>query len=157
MPFSKQTENGDDGYRTRATRTSFLSRHQLRHARVTSVGSILGFPVAVITSAIANEVTYGTTIATLNRNNTYLISGTLVSGGIPTNSTSRGLLAAIPIATVPGSQINYTPPNIQWTPAMELIGQNKNQFSFRLTNERNEATPTANETWSFTLMLRYKR
>ena len=140
-----------------ATVTILTLGDTVRFEQVGSVGSILGSPAAVITSAIANEVTYGTTIATLNHNNKYLISGTLVSGGIPTNSTSRGLLAAIPIASVPGSQINYTPPNIQWTPAMELIGQNKNQFSFRLTNERNEATPTANETWSFTLMLRYKR
>jgi hypothetical protein len=125
--------------------------------QIGSVGSILGFPAAAITSAIANEVTYGPAIATLNRNNTYLISGTLISQGIPTNSTSRGLLAAIPIAAVPGFQINYQPPNIQWTPATELIGQGKSQFSFQLTNERNEATPTANESWSFTLMLRYKR
>ena len=128
-----------------------------RFEQVGSVGSILGFPVAAITSTIANQVTYSATIATLNRNNTYLISGTLISGGIPTNATSRGLLAAIPISAKPGSQIIYAPPNIQWTPATELIGQNKTQFSFRLTNERNEATPTAGETWSFTLMLRYKR
>ena len=41
VPFSKQTENGDVGYRTRVTRTSFLCRHQLRHARVTYRFSLL--------------------------------------------------------------------------------------------------------------------
>ena len=52
MPLSKQTENGDDGYRTRATRANFLCRHQLRHARVTDVDEpyvkvLLGFNYAV--------------------------------------------------------------------------------------------------------------
>lgn len=122
-----------------------------------SIGSILGFPAAAITSAVANETTYGTSIATLNRNNTYLISGTLISGGIPTNSNASGIIAAVPIAAVPGSLINWSATNVLWTPATELVGQRKNNFRFWLSNESGLATPTAGESWSFTVTIRYRR
>jgi hypothetical protein len=125
--------------------------------QVGSISAILGFPAAAITSAIANEVTYGTSIASLNRNNTYLILGTLISGGIPTNSNASGIIAAVPIAAVPGSLINWSATNILWTPAAELVGTRKSNFSFRLTNETGSATPTAGESWSFTVTIRYYR
>ena len=121
-----------------------------------TIGSIFGFPALAITSAIANQVNYGTTVAQLNRDNTYLISSNLLSAGIPTNSNARGLLAAVPINATPGSLINYSAQNVLWTPATELIGQRRNNFTFRLTNERGDATPTAGENWSFTLAIRYR-
>ena len=122
-----------------------------------TIGSILGFPVAAITSTIANEIIYGASVATLNRNNTYLISSTLISGGIPTNSNANGIIASVPIASAPGSLINWSPTNVLWAPATELIGQRKSNFQFWLTNESGAATPAAGESWSFTTTIRYRR
>ena len=140
-----------------ATITTLTLGDTARFEQVGTIGSILGFPSAAIVSTIANQVSFGTTIATLNRNNTYLISGDLIAGGIPVNSSASGLIAAIPIVAVPGSQINYTAQNVLWTPARELVGTQKSGFSFWLTNERGEPTPTASETWSFTLIIRFVR
>jgi hypothetical protein len=108
-------------------------------------------------SAIANEIFYGATVAGLNRNNSYLISSTIISGGIPTNSNASGIIAAVPIAAAPGSLINWSATNVLWTPATELVGQRKSNFSVRLTNESGAATPTAGESWSFTVMIRWQR
>jgi hypothetical protein len=122
-----------------------------------SVGSILGFASAAIVSAVANYTAYGTSVATLNRNNTYLIMSDLITGGIPRNGNASGILAAIPIEVEPYRQINYEAVQVLWTPATELVGQGKTNFSFRLTNERGEATPTAGDTWSFSLVVRYTK
>ena len=140
-----------------ATITTLTLGDTARCEQAGTIGSILGFPSAAIVSTIANQVSFGTTIATLNRNNTYLISGDLIAGGIPVNSSASGLIATIPIVAVPGEQINYTAQNVLWTPARELVGTLKSGFSFWLTNERGEATPTACETWSFTLIIRFVR
>lgn len=125
--------------------------------QVGSIASILGFPAVAITATATNQTTYGTSIATLNRNNTYLISSTLISGGIPTNSNASGIIASVPIAAAPGSLINWSATNVLWTPATELIGQRKSNFRFWLTNETGAATPTAGESWSFTVMIRFRR
>ena len=125
--------------------------------QVGSIGSILGFPAATVTATSAGQVLYGSTQAQLDRVNTYLISTDLIQGGIPTNATATGLIAAVPINVRPGSLINYQAIIPLWTPAPELIGNTRRTFSFRLTNERGEATPTANESWSFTLMIRYRK
>jgi hypothetical protein len=121
-----------------------------------SIGSILGFAAAPIVAAIAGEIDYGTTQAQLNRVNTYLISSpNFIRNGIPTNANTAGLLAAVPITSAPGFLINYAATNVLWTPAQDIVGKSKTNFSFRLTNERNEATPTAGESWSFTIIIRY--
>ena len=67
------------------------------------------------------------------------------------------LAAAVQISAVPGSQINWSAQNVLWTPATELVGQRKSNFTFRLTNELGAATPTAGESWSFTLTIRYRK
>ena len=122
-----------------------------------SIGSILGFAAAAVTSTVANETVYGTSVAALNRNNIYLIFTDLIPGGIPTNSSAAGLIAAVPIAASPGSIIIWEPTNVLWTPAQSLAGGRRSNIRFRLTNERSEATPTAGETWSFTISIRYRR
>jgi hypothetical protein len=122
-----------------------------------SVGVTLGFPAVAVVAPSANYNSYGTSVATLNRNNTYLVSTTLISGGIPTNSNARGIIGSVPITAAPGSLINFQAQNILWADAKELIGQRKTNFSFRLTNERLEATPTAGETWSIALAIRTRR
>lgn len=121
-----------------------------------SIGGVLGFPAAAVVAASAGETVYGTTQAQLNRVNTYLISSpNFIRGGIPTNNTSTGLLCAVPITARPGSLINYQAMNVLWTPAPDLVGKSKTNFTFKLTNEAFAATPTAGDTWSFTLMIRY--
>ena len=134
--------------------TILTNRDTANFAQVGSIASILGFPALAIVAPSAGYTQYGTTQAALNRNNTYLISSSLISGGIPTNSSAQGL---VPISAVPGSQINWSAQNVLWTPATELVGQRKSNFSFRLTNELGAATPTAGESRSFTLTIRYRR
>lgn len=125
--------------------------------QVGSVGVILGFPAAAVTAASANHTVFGSSVAMLNRNNTYLIFTDLIPGGIPTNSSAAGLIASVPITAPPGSIVNWEPTNVLWTPAQALAGGRRSNISFRLTNERSEATPTAGESWAFTVQIRFRR
>ena len=123
-----------------------------------SIASILGFPAVAVVAASAGVTVYGTTQAQLNRVNTYLISSpNFIRGGIPTNANTAGLLVAIPITAKPGSQINYQAMNVLWTPAPDIVGKSKTNFSFRLTNEAGLPAPTAGDYWSFTIVIRYER
>ena len=140
-----------------ASVTILTNGDTVRFEQVGTIGSILGFPAEAVTATSAEQTIFGSTQAQLDRVNTYLISTDLIQGGIPTNASATGLIAAIPINVRPGSLINYQAIIPLWTPAPELIGNTRRTFSFKFTNERGEATPTANESWSFTLMIRYRK
>ena len=131
---------------------TFLNAGDTVHfEQVGTIGSILGFPAAAITSTVPSETVYGTTQAQLDTVNT------LIRTGIPTNAATTGLIGVVPVTARPGRLINYTAISILWIPAPELVGTNRTRFAVRLTNERGEPTPTANESWSFTLMIRYRK
>jgi hypothetical protein len=80
----------------------------------------------------------------------------MISNGIPINSNAQGILASIPIpAGSVNSIISYAPNQILWFDASELIGSPKMNFSFQLTNENLQLTPTNGDYWSFTVLIEY--
>jgi hypothetical protein len=94
-------------------------------------------------------------VAKFNRTNSFLISGDIVSDGIPVNNVNKGILGEVLILKPPGSQINYTPflpPSID---ASELIGMTKNFFTFNLTDQISRSVDTLGEMWSFVIVISY--
>lgn len=120
-----------------------------------SVNTVLGFAAAVITAPSANYSFFSTNTASFNRVNSYIIASNLVSAGIPVNNTSRGVIATVPISVVPGSQINYSPQNVVWFDANDMIGTQRTNLDFSLLDQDLRATPTGGNTYSFTVMIKY--
>ena len=124
-----------------------------------SVREVLGFdsriapPLPGAPSVGFNE--FSDNPASFNRNNSYLITSNIVSGGIPINSTSANIIASIPIDVAPGSQIVYSPRNPLTFSGNELIGAIKNSFNFQLRNQSLETTPTAGELYSLVILFEF--
>jgi hypothetical protein len=94
-------------------------------------------------------------VAKFNRTNSFLISGDLVSNGIPVNNVNKGILGEVLIKSTPGSQINYTPFLPPIIDATELIGKTKNFFTFGLTDQQGRKVDTLDEIWSFVIVISY--
>ena len=109
-------------------------------------------PVAIL---VAPRVYVGDTQANFNTINQFYISGNLVHTGIPSNSNSSNLMSVVYIDRPPGSQINYQPQQPLIIDAAELIGGQRTNFTFRLTNERFEPLDTFGEYWSFIITIRF--
>ena len=122
-----------------------------------SVGSLMGFlPQVYNFPAVSHGLLFSQAPASFNRNNSYLISTNMISNGIPVNSNGRGIIASIPIpAGSVNSIISYEPNQLLYFDAGELIGSPKMNFSFSLTNENLQPTPTNGDYWSFSLMIEY--
>ena len=93
--------------------------------------------------------------ASFNRVVSYYIKSTLLSGGIPQNTTSNGIIAEVPITSPVGSLINYSPFNPIKADATELIGNTKQTFQFTLVDQLERDVSTAGEEWSLTIVLTY--
>jgi hypothetical protein len=109
-------------------------------------------PVAIL---VAPRVYVGNEQAAFNAINQFYISGNLVHTGIPSNSNSSNLMAVVYIDRPPGSQINFQPQQPLLIDAAELIGGQRTNFTFRLTNERFEPLDTFGEYWSFIITIRF--
>jgi hypothetical protein len=109
-------------------------------------------PVAIL---VAPRVYVGNEQANFNAINQFYISGNLVHTGIPNNSNSSNLMSIVYIDRPPGSQINFQPQQPQIIDAAELIGGQRTNFTFRLTNERFEPLDTFGEFWSFVIVIRF--
>jgi len=109
-------------------------------------------PVAIL---VAPRVYVGNEQAAFNAINQFYISGNLVHTGIPSNSNSSNLMTVVYIDRPPGSQINYQPQQPLLIDAAELIGGQRTNFTFRLTNERFESLDTFGEYWSFIVTIRF--
>jgi hypothetical protein len=121
-----------------------------------SVAPLLGFALSQITAASAGQHIYSGSQAQLNRTNLYLLLSDLVTNGLPVNALARGVVGVIPITAEPGYQDVYQPTNIMWGDATELIGRPRMNIRFSLVNQSLNPTPTAGETYSFTLVIRYE-
>ena len=84
-----------------------------------------------------------------------VIASNLVAGGIPVNNSSRGIIATIPISAPPGSQINYSPTNVIWFDAQELIGGQRSNLQFSLLDQNLREAPTGGESYSFVILIRW--
>lgn len=134
---------------------------------VDSVRNVLGFVAVPVPPAlpisntppaipIVASITYlGNAEAAFNIINQYYISGNLVHTGIPNNSDSSNLMTVVYIDVPPGSQINYQPQLPLLIDAAELIGGQRTQFTFRLTDQNFVPVDTFGEYWSFILTIRF--
>ena len=150
--------SGDDA--TQKVVVSLLTAgDSIDFAAPNSIGALLGFSTAAvdnpIVALVANYNAYGDTTASLNRNNSYRIRSNMVAAGIPTNAIANGIIAEIPINVGPGNQINYSPQNVLWFDASDLIGQGVQSIDFFLENQAGQQTPTGDEYWSFTIGFKY--
>lgn len=121
-----------------------------------SLRNILGFNSLVYTAPSADFNLYSPNPAAFNADNSYLISTDLISVGLSINNQSYGILVNVPITAAPGSQIIYSPQNIVWTDASDIIGNQKQFVRFRLTNQSLVPINTVGETWQFTLVIKWK-
>jgi hypothetical protein len=153
LPGSLFVFSGDDATQ-RVVITFQLAGDSIDFSAANSIGSLLGFNPVPIVAPVANYSVYGDQPANLNRNNSYQIRGTLVSGGIQVNAIKGGVIGQVPIDQSPGSQIVYQPQQPLWFGASELIGVGKQQLVFMLENQAGERTPTGGEYWSFAVQFR---
>ena len=118
---------------------------------------VLGFSsrLSPLTAQVAGFSDFSDNEAAFNRNNVYVIRGDVVNSGIPYNNRAANILSSVPITVRPGSQINYSPTNVLWSQANELIGNPRSNLSFELSNQALKPTPTAGDYWSFVLTIRY--
>lgn len=155
LPSNLISLSGDNSTQ-KSILTFLISGDSINFTIANTVREVLGFDSQVLTAPSANYSFYSDNTAAFNRNNSYVIASNLVSQGIPVNSQSQGIIATVPIAIVPGSQVNYSPQNVVWFDAGELIGNSKINMRFMLKNQNLEATPTSGDTWSFVLVIRYQ-
>lgn len=119
-----------------------------------SVRTVLGFDAVVITAPSAGYSFFSNNPAAFNRVNSYIIASNLVSQGIPVNDKSRGIIATVPITAAPGSQVNYSPQNVIWFDAGELIGQPKINMQFSLLDQ-NLRSVDIPDYYSFVVSIKY--
>jgi hypothetical protein len=121
---------------------------------VNSVRTVLGFNSAVITAPSANYSFFSDNVAAFNRVNNFVIASNFVSQGIPFNSRSAGIISIVPIDKDPGSQISYSPQNVVWFDARDLIGNPRSNLQFRLLDQ-NLRPVIVVDPFSFTLAIKY--
>lgn len=93
--------------------------------------------------------------ARFNRISSYFIKSNLLSGGIPQNTRSNGIITGVPITAKIGSLINYAPTNPIRSNADELIGQSKQYITFTLLDQLERDIGTAGESWTLAIVIRY--
>lgn len=118
-----------------------------------SVNGILGFDARVVQGS--EIVATGDNNAAFNRINSFLIQSDLISGGIPVNNDSNGILANVQIDQPPGSQVNYAPRHPTKCDATELVGQYKNAFVVRLRDQLVRPVDTNGENFTCLLVFKY--
>ena len=146
--------SGDDATQKSIVTISTIG-DSVNFAVANSIGLLLGFGNVVITAAVAGENEYSENAASFNRVDGYYVRSNIVSGGLPVNSTTTGIIASIPITVGPGQVINYEPTNPVWVDASDLIGRGRQNRSFGLIDQLSRPTPTAGEVYSLVLMLRW--
>ena len=123
--------------------------------QVRACSDVLGFNNVVGPYATFPTYVTAPNTARFNRVEKYYIISNLISGGIPQNSTSSGILARIPINVRNNSMINYEPLSAVRCDGTELIGMAKQVINFRLVDQLLRNLSTFDEDWSFCLNIRY--
>jgi hypothetical protein len=154
LPSNLITLSGDSATQ-KSILTFSVSGDSIDFTIANSVREVLGFNAAVITAPSAGYSFFSDNTAAFNRVNSYIIASNLVSQGIPVNSQSRGIIGTVPISVAPGSQINYSPQNVVWFDCGELIGSPKINMTFSLLDQDLRPTPTAGDSYSFVILIKY--
>jgi hypothetical protein len=156
LPSNLITINSDDS--TQKTVITFNQDNTwLDFTQTDTARTILGFNSRLVplVPQASGHSEVGDVVAQFNRTSSFLISGDLVSNGIPVNNISKGILGEVLITARPGSQINYTPFLPSSVDATELIGKTKNFFTFNLTDQIGRSVDTLGERFSFTIVISY--
>ena len=116
---------------------------------------LLGFDSIVTPASVADTCVKGTEVAAFNSLEAYLITGNLISDGIPANSINSGIMAFVLPDAQPGFQINFAPFVPISVSATELIGKSKNVLRFSLRDQNLVRVDTNEENYSFTVEISY--
>ena len=116
---------------------------------------VFGFDLEIFGPFAAPSVQQATNTAAFNRVVNYFVRTTLLSGGIPQNLTSSGIISDIPINAPVGSLINHEPFRPIKSNANELIGNPKQTFEFSLVDQLQREVSTMGEEFSLSIVLEY--
>lgn len=153
LPANLITISGDAATQ-RSIITFLTSGDSIDFTIVNSVREVLGFNSAVITAPSANYSFFSDNVAAFNRINSFLLASNIVAQGIPINNQSRGIIGSVPISVAPGSQIVYSPQNVVWFNAKELIGAGKINLAFQLLDQDLRPAPAV-DPYNFTIHIDY--
>jgi hypothetical protein len=95
-------------------------------------------------------------IAAFNRVNYLLLHTDLVPRGIRYNGNFNQIVAQVLVDVGAGQQIVYAPFNPPICDASNLVGAQRTNAQFWLTDDTNEPVNTFGETWSMRLVFKYK-
>jgi hypothetical protein len=117
---------------------------------------LLGYDAQVIGPTIVEPVTFlAENTAGFNTVNYFLIHSDLVSKGIRFNNSYNQSIAQVLIDVAPGSQIVSKPYNPARTNASQLIGDQRKNLKFWLTDDSNRAVNMSGEFWTARVVLKF--
>jgi hypothetical protein len=118
---------------------------------------LLGFNARIMPEVgqVSGYFEFSDNAANFNRVNSYLLTSTLCSNGLPVNSTANGILARIPILAGSGSLSQYEPANPLRVDLNDIIGNPKRTISFRLLDQNGRSISTNGEYFEFAVVIRY--
>ena len=117
---------------------------------------LLGFDPQVIGPTVVEPVTFlAENTAGFNTVNYFLIHSDLVSKGIRFNNKYNQSIAQVLIDVAPGSQIVSKPFNPARTNASQLIGDQRKNLKFWLSDDNNRAVDTKGEFWTARVVIKF--
>jgi hypothetical protein len=121
-------------------------------------GLTLGYtdPNRIISFTHENDYFEADTIAGLTRINSFYLHGDLVLEGLTVNNGFDNVLTEIQITNPPGSLIVYRPFNPYVLNGNHLKYGSKQELTFYLTDENNRPIDTYGESFSFSIVVKYK-
>lgn len=116
---------------------------------------ILGFISIFVYVTSAPTTVLAQNVAGFNTVNYFLLHSDITNKGLRFNNDFNQTIAQVLIDVRPGSQIVYQPFNPAKIPCPELIGTNRKNLRFWLTDDRNRLVNTNSEYYSLRLVIRY--
>lgn len=118
--------------------------------------SLMGFAAAALGPTVAALTFYtGTSIATFNQIEYFLISSDLTNQGMRIGDTFSNVIGSVLIDVSPGSQIVSRPYHPPIIPCPNLIGNRRTNVKFKITDQAGNSINTNGETWSARLNIVY--
>ena len=122
-----------------------------------NIRTVLGFNSKLVPAilSVIGDLETSDTFAKFNRVDSYIISLSFLSNGIPVNAKLSNALCEVPIDVPPGSQINYQPFNPIKIDCSNLRGQSISSFQAHLTDQLFREVDTLHENWSVMVVFRF--
>lgn len=115
---------------------------------------ILGF-ISIFVYVTSVQTVLAQNVAAFNQVNYFLLHSDITNKGLRFNNDYNQTIAQVLIDIRPGSQIVYKPFNPARIACPELIGTNRKNLRFWLTDDRNRLVNTNSEYYSLRLVIRY--